>query len=109
MKPANVDQALQLMNEAIKEIAEKGVTAEELDKVKKFEIKEYQESQKNNGYWQGLISAKTFWNQDGRTGYEAAVNGVTSQDIQNFAKNVLLKQNNKCTIIMMPESLHETE
>ena len=109
VKPANVDQALQLMNEAIKEIAEKGVTAEELDKVKKFEIKEYQESQKNNGYWQGLISAKTFWNQDGRTGYEAAVNGVTSQDIQNFAKNVLLKQNNKCTIIMMPESLHETE
>ena len=56
-----------------------------------------------------LSLPKTFWNQDGRTGYEAAVNGVTSQDIQNFAKNVLLKQNNKCTIIMMPESLHETE
>lgn len=109
VKPANVDQALQLMNEAIKEIAEKGVTNEELDKVKKFEIKEYQESQKNNGYWQGLISAKTFWNQDERTGYEAAVNGVTSQDIQNFAKNVLLKQNNKISIIMMPASLKETE
>ena len=109
VQPANLDSALILIRQAIDDIAEKGVTADELDKVLKFELKDYADSQKKNGYWVNLITSKVAWNKDGQKGMEEAIKSVTSKDIQNFVKNVLLKQNNCTTITMRPTDLTETD
>lgn len=107
VQPANLDSALVLIRKAIDDIAANGVTADELDKVLKFELKDYADSQKRNGYWMNLIASKTFWNKDERTGKEEALKSVTSKDIQNFVKNVMLKQNNCVTVTMSPTDLTE--
>lgn len=107
VKPAKLDSALLLVKQGIEDIAAKGVTAEELDKVIKYELKTYADNQKKNGYWSNLIYAKTRWNKDEHTGYEATIKSVTSKDIQNFVKNVLLKQNNCVTVSMRPTDMTE--
>ena len=109
VKPAKLDSALLLMRQGIEDIAAKGVTAEELDKVEKFELKDYADSQKKNEYWDGLMQSMILFGKDGRTGYEDAIKGVTSADIQAFVKNVLLKQSNCCTISMLPEDFTEKD
>ena len=107
VKPAQLDSALLLMKQGIDDIAANGVTAEELDKVKQFELKDYADSQKKNGYWMGLIYAQTLWNKDERTGYEDTIQKLTSKDIQDFVKNVLLKQNNCVTVSIRPTDMTE--
>ena len=109
VKPAKLDSALLLMHQAIEDIAQKGVTADELDEVAKFELKEYADNQKKNGYWFSLIFDKVLWNRDNQTGEEEAIKSVTSDDVKKFAKEVLLKQNNCCTISILPEDFTETE
>ena len=91
----------------IDKIAAEGVTAEELDKVKKFELKSFNDKQRENGYWQGLITSKVNWNKDTQKDYEKAIQSLSSKDVQNFVKNVLLKQNNCITVSMLPEDMTE--
>lgn len=107
VKPAQADSALLLMQQGIDDIAKHGVTAEELDQVKKYELKEYANQQIQNSYWQSAIVAQTRWGYDAHTGYEEVVNNLTSADIQNFVSKVLLKQHNRVTVTMLPESLEE--
>lgn len=109
VKPAKADSALLLIREGIQQIAASGVTDEELGKVKEFELKEYADNQKINSYWQGLITSKVIWGIDRRTGREAAINGVTSAKVQAFCRDVLLKDNNCLTIVMLPANLEEKE
>ncbi len=107
MKPAARDSVLLLMEEGIMDIAKGGVTAEELDKVKKFEAKEYESNQKKNNYWLNLIVEKTRWGKDAYTDYLQTVESVTSDDIKKFVNGVLLKQKNRVTISMLPEDMTE--
>ena len=107
VQPAKADSALLLMRQGIEEIAKNGVTEEELNKVKEFELKEYADNQKDNGYWQGLIQNKVLWNVDRRAGREDAIKSVTTADVQAFCRDILLKQNNCGTVVMLPASLEE--
>lgn len=107
VKPAKRDSALLLMEQGIQDIAANGVTAEELDKVKQFELKDYADSQRKNTYWQNLIAAKTQWDKDLKTGNEDAIKEVSSKDIQDFVKKVMLKQKNRITVSMLPEDFKE--
>ena len=109
VKPAKLDSALLLMKQGLEDVANKGVTAEELEKIVTFELKDYADSQKKNEYWQSLIMDKTRWNKDGQTGYEATLKSLTPADVQSFAKDVVLKQMNRCTISMLPTNFTEKD
>lgn len=106
-KPAARDSVLLLMNEAIEDISKNGVTAEELEKVQKFELKQYADNQKKNEYWQDLIRSKVMWNKDTRTGFEEAARSVSSDDVRAFVNNYLLKQHNCVTVSMVPADFKE--
>ncbi|RRD79802.1 insulinase family protein [Alloprevotella sp. OH1205_COT-284] len=101
--PEKCDSVLYLIEEGIRGIAQNGVTESELEDVRKFELKEYAEAQRNNGYWQGLILNRNNWNVDSRTGYEDCIKTVSSKDIQDFVNNVLYRHRNRSTVIMLPE------
>ncbi|MBR1732533.1 MAG: insulinase family protein, partial [Alloprevotella sp.] len=107
VQPAKADSALLLMRQGIEDIAKSGVTEEELNKVKEFELKEYADNQKQNNYWQSLISNRVDWNVDRRTGREDAIKSVTTADVQAFCRDLLLRQNNCATVVMLPANLEE--
>jgi zinc protease len=103
--PEKCDSVLLLMEIGIQDIAQKGVTDEELDKIKKFELKQYADNQRENAYWQNLIIEKVEWGKDGQKDYEKIINGLNSKDIQKFVNKTLLKKPNTSTIIMLPATL----
>lgn len=107
--PEKCDSVLLLMKEGLHELAKNGVRPDELEEVKRFEIKQYEEQQRNNGYWQGLIEQKNMWNKDNRTGYLEAIKSLTSADVQRFANKVLLRDGNCATIIMLPKGTKQAK
>ena len=107
VKPAAVDSALLLLEQDLNDIARNGVTAEELDKVKQYELKSYTEGQRENSKWQSYIIGKTLYSADSFTGYDTLVNALTADDVRRLAQSVVLGQNNRCTVVMRPASLEE--
>ena len=108
VRPAKCDSALLLMDQDMKNMATTGVTAEELNKVKEYELKSFADNQKQNNYWAGLIQNKVFWGIDTRTGREDAIKSVTTDDVRKFAARVL-SDNNWLSVIMLPESFEESD
>lgn len=102
--PEKVDSVLYLMDLGIKEVARDGVRADELDEIKKFELKQYNEAQRNNDYWEGLITAYNLWGKDGQKGYVEALNSVTSDDVKRYLNEVVLRDRNRATIIILPKA-----
>ncbi|MDO4931001.1 MAG: insulinase family protein [Bacteroidales bacterium] len=107
VQPASCDSAILLMAQGLRDIAQNGVTAEELDKVKKYVQKDFADQQRQNEYWESLVYAKTTWNKDEHTGYVESYDSLTSDDIRSFVNSVLLKDNNCVTITMLPADLKE--
>ena len=107
VKPALMDEALTLMQKGIDDIAKDGVTEEELNKFKEFELKEYADNQRSNSYWQELVTAKVNFNQDMQTGYEDCLKNLSSNDIKAFVNDVLLKQFNRAIITILPTNFSE--
>lgn len=107
--PAKVDSVLLLMQEGIEEIAKNGVKEKYITDFQQFELKEYTERQRSNGYWQSLIRTKNRWGRDLLTGYDAAINSVTSEKIQQFVRDFLLKHRNVVKVTMLPADLTESE
>ena len=103
--PEKADSVLLLMKQGIEEIAQNGVTEDELSKVKAYKLKSFKDNQTKNEYWQSLILAKTNYGKDQSENYEELVKNISSKDIQKFVKKYLLKQNNCASIIMLPASL----
>lgn len=103
VKPEKMDSALYLMKAGIDDIAAKGVTEDELAKVREFEVKDYNDSQRDNMYWQNMIVSRAVWGKEQHNGKLDAINAVTSKDIQDFVNKTMLKQNNCVTVTMLPE------
>ncbi len=97
VKPAAMQQALELMKVDLEDIAANGVREEELSKVTEFNLKTYNDNQRKNAYWQSLIQAKVQWNKDVQTGHEQAIKSLSSEQVQAFAKHLL--QEGNCRIV----------
>ncbi|WP_163715775.1 M16 family metallopeptidase [Mangrovibacterium lignilyticum] len=102
--PENVDTIRTELNREIQEYMKNGVSATDLEKVKKALIEDHKESLKSNGTWAqrlqqimvwGDLDAKTFLN------YEEFVNSVTIEDIKALANKVFTQNN--FTAISYPE------
>ncbi len=104
-QPTKVDSAMLLVNQGLEQIAKNGVSKQDLNDVLKFRTKQHADQQRNNGYWNQLIANKVVYGVDCAAGYEEALKSITSADIQKFLNNVVLKQNNRVTVIMSPENM----
>lgn len=107
--PSKCDSVLYLIRESIDDIAKDGVTEEEIDNVRKFELKSHEDNMRKNNYWSNCIVDKTFFGHDTAEGIEEYIKNITSNDIKTFINNVMLKDNNCTTVIMLPESFAEAE
>ena len=97
--PAKRAKMTEIIQKELKQFAEEGPTAENLNKVKEFKLKKYKEDAKENGYWMSVLSTYFWEKTDMNTGYEDLVNSITPKDLQEFAKS-LLDQNNCIEVSM---------
>ena len=97
--PAKRAKMTEIILSEIDKFIQEGPSAENLNKTKEFLLKKYSENVKENGYWLNMLN-EYYW--DGvnlNAGYEQTVSGITTKDLQEFAK-ALFSQKNRVVVSM---------
>ena len=90
-----------LIRQGIDEFIAKGPKADDLAKVKEYMLKSYQQNQKENSYWMGVLN-EYYWNHiDVNTNYEKEVNQITAKNLKTFAKK-FFHQGNQAEVSINP-------
>lgn len=100
--PERISSIAPIINRDIKNIAENGPDDADFQKVKEYMLKKFQEDEKQNGYWVGILNTFYFYNEDYHSDYLSIVNALTKDDIKNVAKQ-LISQGNFINVIMNPK------
>ena len=107
--PANVDKILAEYSREIADYKKNGVSAINLDKVKKAMVEKYNDNMKQNGYWASQLQDIFVWKHstDFFLNYDKKINAVTADDLKAFA-NQVLNDNNNFKAISYPEKIEQT-
>ncbi|MGL4519668.1 MAG: M16 family metallopeptidase [Phocaeicola sp.] len=101
----NPEKREHLTNVVIRELAqfaEEGPSAENLQKVKEFMLKQYNENLKENSYWVNILDRYYWEGLDLSSNYAATVTKITANELKGFVKS-LLDQNNQIEVSMTAE------
>lgn len=99
--PARREEMVGLIRQGINNFITQGPKEEDLGKVKEYMLKSYQQNQKENGYWMGVLN-EYYWNQiDTNSDYEELVNQITGNDLKEFART-FFGQDNQAEVSMNP-------
>ncbi len=102
MDPAKAQQAYDLMMKGMTEAGEK-VSAEDVQKVKEFMLKQADVNARKNGHWLNVINNVEEWGIDFQTDYKKTVEAITPEKISKFLKDIVLASGNKVEVMMEPE------
>ena len=91
--PERRPQMVELINKGISDFIAQGPKAEDLNKVKEYMMKTYQQNQKENSYWMGILNTMLWEGVDMNKGYENTVNGISIEDLKKFAKDFFGQEN----------------
>ena len=75
------------------------VKEEDLQKVREYVLRSYDENIKTNNYWLNAIVSKVMEGKDVVNGYTETVNAITKEDIQETARKIF-RSGNHLTIGM---------
>ena len=84
---------VELINKGIGDFIAQGPKTEDLNKVKEYMLKTFQQNQKENSYWMGIINTMLWEKVDMNTGYQNTVNSITVNDLKKFAKSFFGQKN----------------
>jgi len=107
-RPSICDKLRQLAVDGLKELAQNGPTDEEFNSAKLNLQKNIPESRQLNNWWRNGIELHEMYGEDRDAAYEAAVNGLTKEQIQNTLKEILA-QDNFVELVMKPANAAEAE
>ena len=97
----SADKLRELAKSGFKGLAENGPTAEQFDKAVKNLQKNIPENRQRNAYWRSMLLLSAQYGFDFDHDYEAAVNALTPEKVQNAAKELL--NGNLVELVMRPE------
>lgn len=103
IKPEAKEEVLKVISGTLENLGKNGIEAKYFDKVKEYLVKQYQDSQKQNGYWMSVITTKEQDKLDYKKDYLDTLNATTAAQVQQFINNVVLKQNNRTVVVMTPQ------
>jgi len=106
--PENVDKILAEYSREIAEYKTLGVSATNLDKVKKAMLEQRKDNLKRNNYWISNLQSILFWGHSKKffLNFEQQVNAVSVKDLKASA-NKFFNSNNHFTAISYPEKTDE--
>ena len=96
------DELSEIVVKEIKDIAEKGPKAEDVEKVRKYLLKEYENQIQSNSNWIDWLDLYNYRGMDFIAEYKKAVEELTYDDLKALAAKIL-KDNNMAYIVMRPE------
>jgi zinc protease len=108
--PENVDKLTNALIELIRNVQQKGIKQQDLDKVKETWKKQYHVNLQNNEYWLENLSS-AYINKDNPENildYEQKIDSITASDLQEIARK-FLTLDNMVKSVLYPESFNIKE
>ena len=102
VKPEMYDTCLTVMREELQKVADKGIPAEYMQRVKEYMRKTYKERQNKNGAWLSYLQSYYRYGMDVQKDYLTTLEKVSQKDIMRVAK-ALLNSKNEVTVVILPE------
>ena len=102
VKPEMYDTCLTVMRQELAKVAEQGIPAEYMQRVKEYIRKTYHERQNKNNAWLSYLQSYYRYGIDVQRDYLPTLEKVTQKDIMRVAK-ALLKSKNEITVVILPE------
>jgi zinc protease len=99
--PLKADVLKEIVYRELKKIVDNGPTETDLQKAKEFFLKKRQESIKENGWWNSMLSSYYFDNLNTVTGYEEMVKALSTKSLHEYSKKIL-DQGNVLEVVMRP-------
>ena len=102
VKPEMYDTCLTVMRQELQKVADNGIPAEYMQRVKEYMRKTYQERQNKNGAWLSYLQSYYRYGMDVQKDYLPTLEKVSQKDIMRAVK-ALLKSKNEVTVVILPE------
>lgn len=100
--PEKRDKLIGIIYSEIEKIKANGPLEEDVNKAKEFMLKQYDQNQRENRYWSGVIREKYESGIDKHTTYLDVVKSVNVEKVKAFA-NKMFSQGNIVEVVMSPE------
>ena len=100
--PDKQERLMEIIHEEVRTIVENGPREDDLKKVKESMLKDFEEDLENNGWWVDALDEYYHYNINLPADYKAAVEGVTSESVQQILRK-LVDSGNVFEVVMMPE------
>ena len=97
--PTKKEKLNTLIDELVKKMAGEGPSSEQMQKVRDYMVKQYNDNQKENSYWISSLDEYYYTGIDFNADYLSIVNSVTAADVKAFATD-LIQQGNKVTVVL---------
>lgn len=97
--PEKYDELIPIIYEQLHKMAEEGPSQEDMEKVKAYELKTYDQVLRKNNYWEYVIYTDLFNGIDVDTNYRSIVRNMTAEDVRTTLKK-LLDQGNRIQVTM---------
>jgi zinc protease len=102
----NVEKQEYLKNRAKEELMKvvvNGVREEDFYKVKEYMLKQYDNNQRENSYWMGVLSNRVF-NNNTQIGYRQALESISPKELNRFLRSLFLDNENLVEVVMCGEA-----
>ncbi|MBR2629084.1 MAG: insulinase family protein, partial [Alistipes sp.] len=96
------DELSQIVVDEIKKIATDGPNKEDVEKTRKYLLKEYENQIQQNGTWVDWLDLYNYRGMDSLAEYKKAVEELTYDDLKALATKILA-DNNMAYVVMRPE------
>ncbi len=93
---------MSIVQDEINTLVENGPSTTDVNKVKEFMLKQHQEIQDDNGYWQSMLTTYLQNRVDFSTNYTRTVQSITPDMVKAAAKR-WLTQGNEVKVVMNPK------
>ena len=97
--PTKKEKLNTLIDELVKKMAAEGPSSEQMQKVRDYMVKQYNDNQKENSYWISSLDEYYYTGIDFNADYLNIVNSVTAADVKAFATE-LIHQFNNVTLVL---------
>lgn len=97
--PDKLDRMMQIIYDGVEKICNEGPSEDYLQKIKEYMVRSHAENLKKNGYWMNQMVNLTRFNTDYVTGYDEAVQSITTADVKELAQKIF-KSGNRLVVGM---------
>ena len=97
--PDKLDRMMQVVYDGVEKVCNEGPSEDYLQKIKEYMVRSHAENLKKNGYWMNQMVNLTRFNTDYVTGYDEAVQSITTADVKELAQKIF-KSGNRLVVGM---------